>query len=175
MNLLIVAACIGLAVLFVVVALRRMRNRLLRRMRAGVNGVLVATYCRLKARYEVELEHQAAGLLAGGVTSVIFNQLPAHEEGAKFQVAHGDLMARKLAELKGDSFLRHAVTQALRVRSMLDARGTRQSEPDVSLESLTMLGLLVPGGEPPTPATFLPLVMEYGRAAQLGFDPDTRN
>jgi|GEM_PF-1062256 len=139
------------------------KKKLLNKMETGVGIIRLGTYARLKQKYKDMYGEEKARFLAAAVTNELFSEHPSNPEGEEFLKANKALIERELSNVKNDEEICNAVTQAVRVQVIVDCeRGIRSKESLLdSLDKITKLGVLVPGGVTPSPKTFLLMANEF--------------
>ena len=139
------------------------KRALSRKMLAGIEMVKMGIYGRLSERYRTRYEEEQSVLLAGAVVNELFSNTPSSPHAQQFLAANKETIQQELGNLRDDDEIRHAITQALRVKLILTAALNAQARGDAPapLEKLRELGLLVAGGDTPTPAIFLPMAYEF--------------
>jgi len=144
---------------------RRSLHKTLMRMDAGADVIKVGIAIHLIRKYKQEHDDDTAAKLASAVTNEIFSDPPSNEAGLLFLRDQADLIEHEIAALRDNKGVREAITQALRVKAMAClARGERDREHVIdTIEKAKSYGLLIPGGEQPSPETFFPLVERYWR------------
>jgi hypothetical protein len=135
----------------------RRRKSLFDRMLKAVELIKLGIFVRLQVRYLAEYGECSASLLAAAVTNELFSACPTTPEAEKFLELNMDLVKVALANLKEDAEVRQATTRALRVKAFIEMDGSAKISPRsiAPLERIQELGILVPGGDTPTPDSFL--------------------
>lgn len=143
------------------------KKKLFEKMLTGVDTVKMGVYVRLKSKFLREHDEDFSGLLAGAVINELFSNVPSNPQGNKFLDSNQELIKSELENLAGDEEIRHTVTQAARVRSIVQTEeNPREVEANVAaLEKLKDLGILISGGEIPTPEAFLQMAEEFYQAS----------
>lgn len=79
-----------------------------------------------------------------------------------------DIIEQEIHNLQNDDDIRKAVTQAVRVKVIISLYKNKLfTEPSVDLlEKLRKFEILIPGGEVPSPDTFLPMAYEFYQSAK---------
>ena len=139
------------------------KKLLLRSMNTGVDQVKLGLYSILRSKFATEHGEDTAGSLAAAVTNEIFSELPSTPEAEEFLQSHRDIVERELSTLKHDDRIRAVVTQAVRVKTTISyAKGVRGRESLLDpIDKLLQLGILLPGGDPPSPWSFLRSAEEF--------------
>lgn len=151
---------IGLSWWIFVIAVRR---RGVKRMAVGVDIVKGGLGLRLLRRYCESHDRETAAKLAAAVVNELFADPPGNAEGASFLDSNRDLVLKEIRSLRSDDDTRIALTQTMRVKCLVAfARGKRSAQ-DIHdpVSRLREWGLLVAGGEMPSPSTYLPIVRGF--------------
>ena len=131
-------------------------------MMSGVDMVRIGIFGRLAYRYASKMEREKAGLLAAAVTNELFSSSPSNPKAEKFLESNRELIEREIYNLRDDDEIRNAITQAIRVKALVLHEKTENTQETLALlEKLLKLGILVPGGETPSPDIFLPMALEF--------------
>lgn len=146
------------------------KKALINRMAIAVDMVKMGVYGRLSQRLKDQYGREEGILLAGAVVNEIFSGLPTRAEAKEFAASNKEVIERELSNLKNEDEIRKIITQAVRVKIIITvAQGIRNRQEIVEpLEKLERLGLLVPGGEAPTPESFLSQAREFLEATPRG-------
>lgn len=139
----------------------------MRRMSRAVTQIQAGVYARLWARYASKHDEATAGYLAAAVTNHVFHAEPTTAEAQRFLEQHPDLVRQEALSLAQDPEICRALTDAVRVMAVvtLAQSGPMESAVLGPVNRLTELGLLVPGGTPPAPGTFIPFAERFYRDA----------
>lgn len=133
------------------------------KMLSGVDRVKIGVFGRLAQRYETKMGREEANLLAAAITNELFSDTPSNPGAQRFLESNRTLIEKEILNLQNDDEIRNAVTQAVRVKAIVsyDKSGNAQESLLDPLEKLKKLGILVPGGETPSPENFLPMAVEF--------------
>jgi hypothetical protein len=129
----------------------------------GVNMVKVGVFGRLSSRFRVKYGEEKGNLLAAAVTNELFSSPSLNRKGKKFLKSNRETVQKELSDLRNDDEIRNAVTQAVRVKVIISQAQSNQAKESLlsPLEKLKELGILVSGGETPSPNTFLPMASRF--------------
>jgi len=143
------------------------KRKLIKKMLSGVNLVKMGLYVRLKSNLTQEYDEDFSEFLAAAIINELFSETPSNPEGIEFLSSNKELVHQEIDKLKHDEKIRNAVTQAVRVKAIiLLANNQDHSSSHVQpLEKLKDLGILIPGGEPPTPETLLAMARDFSNQA----------
>ena len=143
---------------------------LLKKMLSGVDMVKVGVYGRLSSRFKAKYGEVKAGLLAAAVTNEVYSESLSNLDAKKFLESHKDIVERELSSLQNDDEIRNIVTQAIRVKATVSyAKDVRNQESLLNpIEKLKKFGILVSGGDAPSPGTFLPMAYEFYQSVKQG-------
>jgi hypothetical protein len=139
------------------------KKTLLKRMVSGIDMVKIGVYGRLSQRFKAKYGEEQVGLLATAVTNELFSELPSNPSAEKFLKSNKDIVERELSNLRSDDEICNAVTQAVRVKLTIsyDKGNHTQEQLFDPLEKLKKFGILVSGGDTPSPDTFLPMAYDF--------------
>lgn len=158
---------LGLSWWILVIATRR---RGVKQMAVGVEIVKAGLGVRLLRRYRESYDRETAAKLAAAVMNELFGDPPGNDEGASFLDLNRDLVLRELRNLGSDDEARDVLTQTMRVRSLVAFAQGKRSAQDIHdpVRRLREWGLLVAGGEMPSPSTYLPIVRRFYKEIRAG-------
>ena len=125
---------------------------MVRRMLEGVELVKLGVYARLESRFAREHGGDLAAFLSAAVVNELFSERPGNARAMEFSRLNRELITRELRALKRDEEIRRAVTDAVRVKAVLELARGGMSVPSwvEHLQRLEGLGILIPGGEVPS-------------------------
>jgi hypothetical protein len=105
-----------------------------------------------------------ADLLAAAVSNKLLLGEPTNTKAVRFLNLHSDLVNSELSNLKNENEeIRKIITQALRVKAAIDSE-KRLKPTDTILNMMDQahtLGILIPGGEFPSPESFLRMASKF--------------
>jgi hypothetical protein len=158
-----VALAIAFVALLVYAFFAYRKRSLLARMSRGIDMVKLGSYWRLCLRFQRDYGDETASYLAAAVTNHLFCEEPSNPQAAGFLESHGDLVEREVLNLRNDLEARELITQAVRVKCTLSyARGSRDAALLMApVDRLIECGIPIPGGEPPSPDSFLPAAERF--------------
>ena len=132
-------------------------------MGRAVNMVKLGLFRQLKHRYLTELERPEATLLADAVTAYIFSEEPTVPHEVQFKRENVDRIEAEARRLSNDRQTCQLLTQAVRTQATIAfIRLNRNAQiATAQLERLNDLGILVAGGEAPSPDTFVPAARAF--------------
>jgi len=144
------------------------KRALIRKMTAAVDLVKIGLFKRLYSSYVPRMQSDDAASIAAAVVNYVFSEQASKSEADRWAHQHQALIERQARRLREDADICEAVTQAVRVRTLIAyARGEiNEDRMTAALERLKQLGLLIPGGEAPNPGTFLPLAAKFDLSSQ---------
>ena len=142
------------------------KKSLMNRMISGVDMVKYGIYRHLRVRLSARYGWEKAGWVAAAVTNDLFSEYPSDIEAEEFLESHRETIEKELFNLQNDDEIRNVVTQAIRVKctvSYAEGVKTRNSLID-PVEKLMKLGILITGGDAPSPETFLSMAYEFDKS-----------
>lgn len=141
------------------------KKLLFKKMIDGVVMVEVGLWDRLCEKYIPKYGKTKGEFLAAAVINELFSELPSNSEGEQFLKSNYDLIQRELSSLKDDREMCNAVTQAVRVKVIVFSAQNKLSPESLleCLEKLRRFGILVPGGNTPTPDNFLAMAYKFSQ------------
>jgi hypothetical protein len=146
---------------------KRAKEELVNRMMSGVNMITVGIFSRLLSRFSRTLPQKTAGMLAAAVVNELFFRPPVNQEAAAFLRSNYKQVQEEIANLSGDAEIKNAFTQAIRVNLIISQEQGKISTQEAigKLEQSMKRGVLLQGGEMPTPEHFLPFAHNFQTAA----------
>jgi len=169
MNIIIIVGLIAVLYYYFFVHTKKI---FLKELMGGVSMVKGGIHDRLHSKFKNKYGDKEGGLLAAAVVNELFSELPTEDEAIRFENLNKDLIQQELLNLKNDVEIRSIITQAIRIKAVIDfAKGerTKATVAAVSIKKLLELGILMPGGESPTPKTFLPMAYKFYQSAKEEF------
>jgi len=142
----------------------RLTKRILRKMSNGVDMVSIGLYGCLYRRFKSKYGDKA-NYLAAAVANELFSQQPSTPDAKNFLELHKELIEKEIHNLQNDDEIRTMVTQAVRVMCI--------TSPELSfypIEKLREFGILIPGGDSPSPETFLPMAYEFYQRGKMEWE-----
>ena len=142
---------------------RIFKKRLSKKILSGVDMVKLGVLDRLAERFQGRYGEETANSLAAAVVNELFSEIPSDPHAQEFLKLNKHVVERELSNLKNDDEICNAVTQAVRVKASLscDQNGNVHESLLDALEKLNTLGILVPGGDIPTPNSFLRMANKF--------------
>ncbi len=145
---------------------RKAQARVIAEMASGLDAVRGGVFARLHRSYRATVGDGDAGRMAGAIVNLLFGKAATKPEAAEFCLTHAREIEDGLKSLASEPLeVRDLITQALRVNVTVRLFTDRPNA-DSAVEALQRaldLGILIPGGDDPTPERFLPLAAEMLR------------
>jgi hypothetical protein len=138
-------------------------RRLIKQIEHSTDLVKLGLAERLANKYAKTYGGDIAMALAAAVTNEVFSEQPGNDQGKAFLQQNRALVEQELLKLREDSYICRVLTETVRAGMIVPyAKGIRTAEAFLDpLEKLQRLGILIPGGEAPSPSTFFPLANEF--------------
>lgn len=161
MKLVLLIAAVIVALIFYT---KHRQKKVVQKMNDAVQLVKLGLFNHLSQKYLDGSDVKEAGLLAAGVVNFIFDEEPMKEEAIRFQKENGRRIADEARRLSGSGQIRQLITQAFRTQALVRYASAGRYSVDRANkwgERLRELGILVPGGDAPTPDTFIPVAIAF--------------
>jgi hypothetical protein len=141
---------------------KKAEQQLIRRINQATNAVKLGLYFRLVLRYR-ELHHvEFAKSLAAAVTNETLSHPPSNEQGREFVDRNRSLIEQELFALGNDMEIRRVLTETIRARALIPFVHGHPAETWLDpIEKLQHFGILIPGGNTPSPETFFPMATQF--------------
>lgn len=159
---------VWIIIVFVIILIgllyRYQKRKVFKSMLEAANTIKFSVYVRLVPRYEKKYnDEEFAKYLAVSISNALFSSPTKRREAENFFKKNKETIRLELFELRHDREICYAVTQAVRVLMISNFAYGKKSEGDISkpLERLNKFKILVPGGEAPSPETFIPFAQEF--------------
>jgi len=142
---------------------RIFKKRLFKKMLSGVDMVKLGVLDRLADRFQDKYGKETADSLAAAMVNELFSETPSDPHAQEFLELNKDVVERELSNLKHDDEICNAVSQAVRAKALVsqDQSSNLQKPLPDPLEKLRRFGILAPGEDSPTPASFLQMANEF--------------
>jgi len=146
------------------------KQNLLKRMSGGVDAVKMGLYRHLVHQFNNQYDPEFSGRLSASVVNEVFSAIAPQEENRRFASENADLIVSKTTEIACNHQFRRIITDAIRVQMTIRYSDERSDIPlDMDpINKLKKYGILIPGGDQPTPSKFTPDAYEF-----LGQSPES--
>ena len=141
---------------------KKAEQQLIERINQATNAVAIGLYARLAHRYRERHQLDFADALAAAVTNATLSHSPSNEQAREFVDRNGPLIEQELFALGNDMEIRRVLTETIRAQALVPFIHGRTAETWLDpIENLQHFGILIPGGNTPSPETFFPIAAEF--------------
>ena len=141
---------------------------LMQRMAEAVDIAKFGLAVRLVRHYRKTHDDDIAYKISGALANELFSDPHGGPEGEEFARENSGFLRSEMTRLADDQETCQVLTQVVRVKATIAyASGPRDEEAIMRpMEKLKELGLFIPGGDAPSPDTFIPLAQRYYETAR---------
>lgn len=141
---------------------KKAEQQLIQKINQATNAVKLGLYARLVDRYRKLHQLDFAKYLAAAVTNEALSHPPSNEQGREFVDRNRPLIEQELLALGKDMDIRRVLTETIRARALVPFIHGHTAETWLDpIEKLQRFGILIPGGDAPSPETFFPIATEF--------------